>query len=665
MSIKVEHRKFNSYINLSDEAQAEEDLVERFKQELAAYPNASGKIYIFTNLSMFGQKRRDIDMLILGFTKDFTLKGKFEAKTSTETNLIINELEVNSFICNVEIKSHSSVTYEETNYYVEYSRTNTIENATVQAFETMNSLRTHLDVHLDLQPFICDLLWFRSISKNDLNELRGNVKDNALHNNVTFKELISALLLRANAKFYRGAYHLNTFDNGESDVNEIINLFGTKREAKGLTKTKFESITRQSLEKNLLDLLKNAGEKLTITTGRAGTGKTIQLLQMAFKLADTENNHRCLILTYNRALVSDIQRLIDFTPIPSKVDGRTVAIKTIDSFFQSLMKECGVIRDTLNPNMRDYTQKYNDALKLLNNYVVNKCDKDDIAVLKDIAEQHIDWDFVFVDEAQDFSDIEKEVLFKVYGSNRIIVADGVDQFMRGNKKQKWEEGLKKDEVLKPAAMKLERRQKTNLVRFVNAFAEKANLDWRVEPDENIPGGKIQIFTQYNTDIHISLTQNCKRNKCENYDILILEPPTMIEHTETGSFFKKAVTYEKCNISLYDGTNTNNRTTYPTKDQCRLYQYHSCRGLEGWCVVCDKFDELIDYQMKNMQFDETSALGLDLMEAKKRNVMLWALMPLTRPVDTLVITLNEATSEVGIMLKELANRFPDFVEWNIK
>ena len=51
-------------------------------------------------------------------------------------------------------------------------------------------------------------------------------------------------------------------------------------------------------------------------------------------------------------------------------------------------------------------------------------------------------------------------------------------------------------------------------------------------------------------------------------------------------------------------------------------------------------------------------------AKKRSVLLWALMPLTRPIDTLVITLNNANSEIGKMLKQLADIYPDFIEWNI-
>jgi hypothetical protein len=70
-------------------------------------------------------------------------------------------------------------------------------------------------------------------------------------------------------------------------------------------------------------------------------------------------------LTYNQALVSDIRRLIDYTPMPSKVDGRTVSIKTIHSFFQTLMKETGIIQKDLNPLNKSYDK---NTLKLLKIY---------------------------------------------------------------------------------------------------------------------------------------------------------------------------------------------------------------------------------------------------------------------------------------------------------
>ena len=597
----------------------------------------------------------------MGFTENLILKKKFLAKTRQTTGLTIDELDVRSFIFNLELKSQPTISLDGTDYVVNYKSTNTTENATVQAFETMHSLRNHLSANCGIEPFICDMIWFRSISADKLNAKRKNIPDNAFPNVFSFKDMISTALYRANVFFYNDTYHLDTFNDGEKEVEKIKHLFGDKREIRGLTKEKFELISQSNI--NVDDLLRTAGDKLTIISGRAGTGKTIQLLQIAFKLASEGTNNRCLMLTFNRALVSDIQRLIDYTPMPSKIDGRTVAIKTIDSFFQSLMRETGVLQNPLNPNLHGYSDMYVSKLGELHDYICKKCNESDIEFLKDISSQKIDWDYVLIDEAQDFSDMEKKILFKVYGPKRLIVADGIDQFMRGNIKQIWEKGLEKEDVSKPRLLDLERRQKTNLVRFVNAFAKLANLDWKVKPNEDLPGGVVKIYSRYTTNIHIGLKANCEENNCENYDILILVPPSMVVHEEQKSYFKNASVYKQNNICIFDGTSNQNKTLYPTKDQCRLYQYHSCRGLEGWCVVCEKFDELIEHQMSNYVVPE-DALGFDKDMIKKKSVFLWLLMPLTRPIDTLVITLNDPNSEVGQMLYQLANDYRDFVEWHI-
>ena len=491
--------------------------------------------------------------------------------------------------------------------------------------------------------------------------MRGDQMDNALPLDFSFKDMMSVILQQAiDVTRNHTQYRLDTIKGGKTVFDKIIKLFTAKREPKGLTKKKFELISQQSTD--IEKIRKNIGDKLTIVKGRAGTGKTIQLLQLAFFLANEDNAKRCMILTYNNALVCDIKRLIDYTPMPTKVDGRTVSIKTIDSFFQSLMRETGVISVPLSPTFSDYKYQYEAKLQELNDYVVKKCSSEDILTLKDMADANIDWDYIMVDEAQDFTDLEKEILFKIYGPKRIIVADGVDQFMRRSERQLWDRGITDDLVWKPKTMELERRQKANLVNFVNAFAKKAGLDWNVRPNPELPGGQVKILPTFNTKHFKELKNNCLKSKCENYDILMLFPPSRVEIDKKGNRkFELADLYNKVGIPIFDGINNQLRTTYPTKDQCRVYQYDSCRGLEGWCVVCAEFDELIQYKMNIVEVDDT-VLGFDRDLAKKKIVYLWSIMPLTRPIDTLVITLKDPNSEVGKLLKELANSFEDFIEW---
>lgn len=655
--IKVIYQNISS--NTADntpEVEAAQRLRDKFQEDLNTYPNAKGTIYIFSSIRIFGQKRNDIDLLVIGSIDNFHLSNMH-----TKNRGDVEKLTIKSFIANIELKSHpaSKVSREGTHYMVMYG--NVKHDASQQANEAKFSLLNHLEEQLNLRTYICDVLWFDGLQRSDIWNMRGSSYDNALHRGFSFKDFVSVMLLQTDVWFNNGDYILNAFGGASNRINDIIQLFKVKREPKGLTRSKFELISQQNTSIDIL--VKHIGQKLTIVTGRAGTGKTIQLLQLAFRLASEEQNHRCVILTYNNALVSDIQRLIDYTPMPSKVDGRTVSIKTIDSFFQLLMRETGVLTKTLVPSLSNYRQQYDQSLDELYRYVIKACNVNDIIVLKDMAETPIDWDYILIDEAQDVTEKEKDILFKIYGPNRIIVADGVDQFMRSSNRQIWDDNLTKELVSKPKEMKLERRQKSNLVSFVNAYAKAVNIDWSLEANDNLVGGEIQIYKYYTSDIHTMLKENCNKNECENYDILILEPPSMVIHENGETHFKNADKYELANINIFDGTNSQSRTTYPTKDECRLYQYHSCRGLEGWCVVCDKLDELVDYQWRHMAFDD-SDLGLDADTIKWRKVMLWTLMPLTRPIDTLVITLSNPDSRIGQVLKQLSVTYSDFISWNI-
>lgn len=653
--------------NKTDEESAATDLENQFKSDLAKYPQAKGDIYILPSVFIFGQKRRDVDLLVFGFIDGLSINSTFIAKTNNQSNIRINSLDIHSFVVNIELKSHSIDKINRLgngHYEVIYVSTNTKEDVSTQSHETMHSLRNHLSSQLGISPFICDMIWFKHISLDQLNNKRNNSIDNALPNKFDFKDFINAVLLRADVYYYENTYHLNSFPEGKKEFSKIQGLFTAKREVKGLTKKKFELLSAKSLG-DLSKMTTSIGNMLTITTGRAGTGKTIQLLQLAFYLANEDNKKRCLILTYNRALVSDIQRLIDFTPMPSNIDSRTVCIKTINSFFHSLMESTGAVQGQLNPLDPKYDEKYVDGLNTLKDFIGDECQSNGVEYLKEVTDQFIDWDYIFIDEAQDCKDIEKEVLFKVYGPHRLVIADGVDQFVSGNEKQSWDAGLKKGTVNKPKNMELERRQKTALVKFANAYAKLAGIDWEVKPNEDITGGRIKIYKSYSSTIHSELVDNCKANECENYDILILEPPCMIEYDNQGAaHFKLADVYKnQANIDIYDGTNYNNRTTYPTKDECRLYQYHSCRGLEGWCVVCDKLDLLYQYLIDNWK-PTGNELGFDQEKMKERYAFLWTMMPLTRPIDTLVITLKDPNSKVGRMLKTLAVEHP-YVEWYIK
>lgn len=51
-------------------------------------------------------------------------------------------------------------------------------------------------------------------------------------------------------------------------------------------------------------------------------------------------------------------------------------------------------------------------MRQLYEFIVETCQREDVEALKDMAENSIDWDYILIDEAQDFSDIEKRFCSK-------------------------------------------------------------------------------------------------------------------------------------------------------------------------------------------------------------------------------------------------------------
>jgi superfamily II DNA or RNA helicase len=73
------------------------------------------------------------------------------------------------------------------------------------------------------------------------------------------------------------------------------------------------------------------GQQLLVFRGRGGSGKTIRLLRLAKDLYD--NGKRVLLLTFNKALVADIRRLLVLLGINNQGFDRGIHISTAHKYF--------------------------------------------------------------------------------------------------------------------------------------------------------------------------------------------------------------------------------------------------------------------------------------------------------------------------------------------
>ncbi len=111
---------------------------------------------------------------------------------------------------------------------------------------------------------------------------------------------------------------------------------------------------------------------------------------------------------------------------------------------------------------------------------------------------------------------------------------------------------------------------------------------------------------------------------------------------------------------WDAVDETTRRTFPrSSNALRIVQYESCRGLEGWSTVLDGLDEFWDLRKSAALAAGNEATGLDEGEVVAWR---WCMIPITRPIDTLIITLRNKESRVAQVLQTLARSLPDMIEF---
>lgn len=657
--------------NLNEESREEKaakNLKADLEREFAQKKNANGQIFIMTNVTYGGGQTSEIDMLLL-----CDLGGMpFEIKKDGREKATVNVGKV-AFV--LELKNHSSFTLKGDQVIVDYD--GVPHNASSQSRQQKFDFGEYLVKKLGECPYFYNYLWFTSMSSQSVDKCFGrdlgsdlSCDDKTLSSHFSLNELIQkTIVVWPKSVWWENNGLLGKMDSFSKKRTTLLkdiveHLTTVKVVAGGLTRKKLNLLTMIEARDRI--------ENLTIDTftefsGRAGTGKTIKLIQRAIQLKNRDKGNRCLLLTYNRALVNDINRLLFFAGERQRPGEKTVSANTLHSFFLDLLVLFDV-RENKEININTYFKRNGEYEKDLNRLledVIPTYDLGGFNSLKEI-EKKIDWDYIFIDEAQDWLKVEKEILFKVYGPQHIIVADGIDQFMRYGEHLDWSEGVElKTQVVDSVSL----RQKNNLSAFVNAFAERVGVEWNVTPNRNIQGGDVYILDSYYINFHKTLLKKCANDYAEPYDVLFLVP---WQNTKNGSF-DLYETFRTKGIIVFDGTNTENRTKYPIIDQeCRLYNYESCRGLEGWSVICYKFDLMVqdkidEFTRQIENGDITLPQGVSKKEFARESAFLWALMPLTRAIDKLVITLNDPNSEISKVLLEIhdSKNYKDFVHLAIK
>ena len=607
---------FHDISDQSREIEAAKDLTKQLEDALDAY---RGRIWVIPSVDIHpGTGRHDVDLLVMGYLENY-----YVDEIAGKSNIQIR----NFFTC-IELKSHDvpGIKPRGTRMFVGYG--DDTSDVTKQSEAQKESLKRFLKGPLKQEnmrvPFVTNLIWLTGITRNDLeSNFPVFTEGNILTSDLTVDDLFCAI---GRQSYLVDGGFVKAFDNSctKDDIDFVADIFCAKSDGVDCMTLRKMNILKRGIPTDDIVAKLMSGDPLIVLSGHAGTGKTVMLLKAANHLCQL--GKKCLFLTYNTALIADLKHTMNIL-YPKR---HSLEMQSMHSFLIGLMTKAGIWKHGLYDVSRDFDHA--------------------VATLHPVMQNHqitVDYEYIFVDEAQDWRQKEADILRHYSGNSHIVIADGVDQFMYSDEHTEW--GRSPFPKLKTSL-----RQRANLVSFAKIFASKFGVYWDVKPSRDIPGGRIIVTNDYNPTLHDDLRKDAQEHGCTAYDFMLLAPLSLVQDGK----FKLLDVYKVHNINLYDGIDKANRqriysSVNHQNDECRVYTYESCRGLEAWTTVCLKFDELFEASHPH-SYD-----GIPYKAARDYMLALWALIPLTRAVDTLVLGTKKG-SYVDTLLREIEAEHPDLI-----
>ncbi|MBR0804336.1 AAA family ATPase [Bradyrhizobium japonicum] len=622
-------------------------------------PREEDRIIVAANVKLSGYKVSDIDVVVGAFfgRKRYFVPTKVlrdaDGKSVTGAKIRVSNLPVA-----IEVKGQDangvSISGDELN--VRYN--GKWKSATKQNVEQVHALKDYFsDQHVDAWVYQC--LVMVGLARLPLHEGVPRPTSGVVPLGFGGADLLTAIAGVYSLRKWGNEFVLSSSRQDQMSKVLSASIFRTIVPSR-LDRTKMDRISsRPSEARKIADLL---GSQRVHIRGHGGTGKTVLMLQAAHE-ACQRHGKRCLVLTYNRALAADIQRLLALLGVPARPEGGGVEVRTAMSFIFSWLNQLGISTVVDGAGFEAYSKFCSEALA---SFKAGALTKDDVAKIMSSDEEAFGFDALIVDEAQDWPQPEAELLSVLYGGEKIAVADGLDQLVRGSSTN-WKRTLPAGASSEERSLVKCLRMKRNLGVFANAVSARAGLNWGIEPNDQAAGGNvILLLGDYREEkaLQSRLVDEAMRAGNDKVDFLHCVPSSDVETIEGGRHSRLGQSLLQSGHEVWDGVDAAVRLDFPrSAGTFRVVQYESCRGLEGWTTVLERFDEFW-----------TSKYDQALMEARLHGAVLarppediawacawrWAMIPITRPIDTIVVGLRDRDGKVAKLLIDVAADHPDFI-----
>jgi hypothetical protein len=610
---------------------------------------------------------------------------------------------VKSFVACVEVKNHSSDAVRCHGTHLEVRYRGAWKNATAQAAEQVWALKDFQEFSYNGnaqrgRTYVQSLLWLPRVSPDAFEKALPSGRTDIVCGDLSWQRLIDGFEIN-NAQGKVQTLVPVGQDNKYHSYESFVEALTAKVEPTRLDLRRVNALTQERFDADKQGYIRNLGRGLLMFRGRAGTGKTFALEQMAIHLARQGKSTR--IVTYNHGLISDMARSMriirdrhkDIDPVPI-VETRWMlmrelfglafgddAVSRAAKLFDLKEREALYLRALGDP--QTFLQ---EAIPHCGNLIVVQEHPDKPAKQEtwgDICEYYRDfsapYDFLLVDEGQDWSTEHRDLMYDVFGPGQVIVADGVDQFV-DRARCDWDRGdIAKNRVV---SLWTSRRTKAATCDTINDIARELDVPgWDVEPDQRLTGGRVTVLVEpqprraLERALSILAEDLATQPKMRPVDALVCLPQTSATPGANYCNLFEAVQKDS-GADYWRGYNwgTRQNREYPSRQTAlRAVLYESCRGMEGWTTLCMGLDLFYDQVTAKPDIDvdglrekleadlffDHATLDEKVADAQRIYALNRLMIPLTRSMDHLVIHLADAESALGRVLKDIEH---DKIDW---
>lgn len=616
---------------------------------------------------------------------------------------------IHSFVLVVEVKQHSPdlIRFEGPSVRVRYD--GEWSNATQQCDEQTWALKryqegTYKGSRARETTFVQRAIW---LARAPMSAFDGKPAESSVP--VHFKDLTWHDLV---ARFVTNGDQVRTLvdhaDHAKYHSIETLHaLFTHEVRPTRLDLRRVNALTQTRFDAEKTAYIQNLGSGLLMLRGRGGTGKTFALMQIALHIA--RQGKRTVLLTYNHGLIADISRALRFIaekepsllPLP-KIQTRYAFLRevfttTFGSAAEEIVKNhIGSIEDRESFRLKGLSK----GKAFLDEVIPGQCSSSqrhkcracrfpdapknwrwkDVAIpYEGVVSSH---DFVFIDEGQDWTEEQRDLIFEIFSPENVVVADGVNQFV-GQDRCNWDRG--DIPINRRHGLRASRRTKAATCQTVAEIANDLGLsDWDLEPDPDAQGGRFTVIVERDPrraverGLEVLENDQLRDSALKAVDNLVCLPAAAMAKGVNYSWMFDGAVDAKSRDS-WRGFDDDARRIYPLRTaQLRAVQYSSCRGMEGWTTLCLGLDVFFDFQaahpridVERFEFDlreregllfSQEKLDLALAEEARLFAINWLMIPLTRSIDHLVVHLADQHSELGKILQRVRERQPGSIEW---